>query len=420
MKILQVLPRFDQSVWGATENLVWHLSRELMARGTVCTIAATREPAQCALEVVEGIEIHRFLCAPERWRWHRKVHGDEVSYDELESPALDVFLRKNRFDLIHCFAFGSLARDVYAAAAETGIPFIMHCRSCDYRSCDMAQPPRGGTAERRMLLADPKLFEEAVAINSEALAGADLVLAGDRNLTRGLSDWLENGRVEYFPPGVDYDYFNQPAKVDFRSFYQIPPQRAILLAVGGILSCKNQKALIETVMVLNNRGKNCHLVLLGAVLSRQYLRELEAIAAERAMGDRMTVIPGLPPGDERFRAAYQSAALVVQPSQYDVVGMTVLEAFAAGAVTCVARVGGGSDLVRDGENGFFGTPSCFPEWIARCERLLDPRNYAELEKIRVAAYKTAREFRWELRAADLLNIYQRILERNHGKTGMVS
>jgi len=112
MKILQVLPRFDQAAWGATENLVWHLSRELMARGTVCTIAATREPEQCALEVVDGIEIHRFLCAPERWRWHRKVHGDEVSYDELESPALDIFLRKNRFDLIHCFAFGSLVRRV--------------------------------------------------------------------------------------------------------------------------------------------------------------------------------------------------------------------------------------------------------------------------------------------------------------------
>ncbi len=407
MKTLLVLPRFNRAMWGAAENQAWNLARTLNAGGRVqCEIAATRMPDEAALEMMGDIPVHRFLCAPERWHWRRRARGGEVSFDELESPALDIFLRKNRFDLFHSFATGALGGAVAKAAFETGTPLVVSCRSCDFRNQDVLRPAAGrseATESGGELVGE--LFDEAVAGNARALAGAELLLCGDQRLARLLKSRLAKEHVRYFAPGVDFDYFNRPSPVDFRQFYQIPPQRPIILSVGGILQCKNQKLLLETAAILNSRGWNCQLVIVGPVLSPHYFREFEALRQERALADSVTVIPGLPPGDERFRAAYQVASLVLLPSQFDAVGSVVLEAWAAGAPVAVAPVGGGASLVEDGVNGRRAEPRHFQKWIACCEELLDERRRVEHEKMRAAGSARARELRWEARGAELAEIY---------------
>ena len=150
--------------------------------------------------------------------------------------------------------------------------------------------------------------------------------------------------------------------------------------------------------------------------SAKYAAEFKKEVNERKLSEMVTFIPGLPPGDECFRAAYQAASLVMLPSLCDVSGSAVLEAWAAGVPVIAAPVGSGGDLIEDEVSGKLITPFDFHSWVRCCEDLLNERNRANLEKMRSNAMAKARNLKWENRLFDLEKIYDEIIEQHKLKT----
>ena len=124
------------------------------------------------------------------------------------------------------------------------------------------------------------------------------------------------------------------------------------------------------------------------------------------------IIPGLPPGDERFKAAYQAASLVLLPSRYEVSATAVLEAWAAGVPVVASPAGSGGEIITDKVNGRLASARYFQDWVKCCEELLDERNRSALEKMRSAARSEARKYRWQERLKELMDIYNEVITLN--------
>ena len=168
--------------------------------------------------------------------------------------------------------------------------------------------------------------------------------------------------------------------------------------------------LLDILSVLRNKNINCHLVVAGWGAEEDYLTEFKAQVAKLKLEAFVTCIPGFPPGDEFFKAAYQTSSLVLLPARYDVGGAAVLEAWSAGVPVVVSPVGCGGELVVDGENGRVVPLSDFSQWVSSCCDLLDERNRALLEKMRSSGRNTARSLSWDKRLEKLLEIYEKCIK----------
>ena len=402
-KILFILPRIDRLKWDSLTDQAWNMAKLLVAGGQAqCFIAAGRGEDEKAMEVVCNVPIHRFMPHQARWKFLRRQQKSDLDAGVAELPGLELFLRKNHFDLVHIMCKGHLCEWLSQLLDQLKTPYVISCRSEDFRSVDAVTGKHGETHG---------LFRKVYRDYGTALKHAEKVFCSDHALRRLLAMELGDLPLVYWTPGVDVERFSRPAAVDFRQFYQIPPSRKIVLTVGKLCESKNQQLLLETVSVLNNRNWNCQLVVIGWCESEDFMLKLRCQADARNMSNSITVIPGLPPGDECFRAAFQAASLVLLPSRYDVSASAVAEAWAAGVPVIASPVGGGGDLIEDDVNGKLANPGNFQDFVRSCEFLLDERNRRELEKMRSDGMVRARSMRWERKLEDLMEIYNQILNK---------
>ena len=403
MKLLLVLARFDRHKWDSLTNQAWNIARLLTASGKMqCVIAAGRNEDEPAMEVVQNVSIHRFTPQRSKWSFLQKKSKSDRRNNNACLPGLEIFLRKNHFDLVHVMSPGRIYDMVAGIAAERNIPCLVSCGSGDFRSLDMA-----GSHNRYLGMVS--VFNKVFNGYATMLRKADRVFCSDSRLRRILSGLLEDRQLVCWHPGVDWEYFARPATVDFRSEYQLPSNCMLLLCVGRLSEDKNQKMLLEIILLLKRRGWNCKLLLLGAADDPEYKRSFEKYIDEHKLNSLVKIISGLPPGDERFKAAYQSSSLVLLPSRYDVSANSVLEAWAAGVPVVAAPVGSGGELITDKVNGRLVPVRDFHEWVNCCEELLDERNRSAVEKMRSMAANEAKKYRWSEHLQELFAIYQEVI-----------
>ena len=385
MKLLLVLARFDRHKWDSLTDQAWNIARLLTASGQAqCVIAAVRGSDEPALEVVKNVSVRRFSPKLSRWKFLLKKPAVCCSEDNAELPGLEIFLQKNKFDLIHVMTPGRICRIVAEIAEKRNIPCLVSCRSNEFKPLDAA------AISGRNSAVTPE-FSKAFSEYSSALKSVDRIFCTDHALRRALAGELGDRQLVHWQAGVDWEYFAKPSEVDFRKEYQLPIRSMLLLTVGGIAAGKNQKMLLEIVSLLNRRGWNCKLLVLGWTAEADYYKKLETYIAEHKLSGMVKIIPGLPPGDERFKAAYQAASLVLLPSRYETAASAVLEAWAAGVPVVASPAGSGGEIITDKVNGRLVPVRDFHEWVSCCEELLDERNRSALEKMRSAARAEARK-----------------------------
>ena len=403
MKILLVLREFNRHRYDALADQAWNTALNMTADGQVqCVIAAGRNPGEMAMEVIGNVQIRRFGSEPEPW-WARcwKKHTGEVGTERL--PGLEIFLDKNQFDLVHIMCTGRLCVQAAEIARKRNIPYVISCRSEDFRLYDAVSNTLNSSA------LSP--FQTHLRSYGDGLMHAARIFCSDHNLRRHLAERLGDRKLIHWPCGVNVEFYSKPSAVDFRQFYQLPKSRNIILSVGRICCNRNQKMLLDILAVLRNKNYNCHLVVIGPAVDAGYLKGFQAQITALKLDGFVTYIPGLPPGDEFFKAAYQAASLVLLPGRYAVGGSAVLEAWSTGVPVVVSPVGGGGELVIDGENGRVASPGDFQQWINCCCELLDERNRSQLEKMRSAGMNVARNSNWDKRLSELMEIYKNCIKK---------
>ena len=148
--------------------------------------------------------------------------------------------------------------------------------------------------------------------------------------------------VEVVPNGVDVARFAKPVEVSGLRERWTNRSDAIVIFPASRLEVKNGIDTIVRSLVFDER---LVLVLAGDGSQRKML---EGLAGELGVSDRVVFLGGI--AHEELPAYYQSADVFARPSRSEGMGISFIEAMAAGLPVVATTVGGIADFARDGEN----------------------------------------------------------------------
>jgi len=227
------------------------------------------------------------------------------------------------------------------------------------------------------------------------LARSNQVTAVARSVANELAAYgLDPARVSVLGNGTDTDFFTPPAQPP-------APARPIIFYAGRLAHRKGLFDLIEAFRLVLNSHPQATLKLAG---DGSLLSELRKCANREQLGDKVEFMGHL--GTRAaLRDAYQQAHVYVQPSHYEGLPTSLLEAMSCATPAVATNVSGHPDVIESGRNGLL-VPAKAPDQLAQAiAQLLDnPDNAGALGR---AGRETVREhFSWPQIAKRYLAIYQ--------------
>ncbi len=272
---------------------------------------------------------------------------------------LRAFLRDNRFDLVHCFAFSA---ELWGAFARRLMPrrsrpvLVTSVRSTyDWYTPMQWRMKRWATGQ-------------SAAVVANSLAGSDHALKM-MGIPKGSIDVVYNGVVE--------------ASADRESLPVLPSgDRVTALFVGRLVEQKNVPVLLRAMKRLLDAGVAIRLLIVGDGPLRDSLSD--AIAA-MALGEVVALL-----GERSDTGALmESTDFLVLPSLQEGLSNVVLEAMAVGRAVVASSVGGNVELVEPMKTGLL-FPSDDDRELANamCRLVTDP---ALRERLGAAGRRRAAE-----------------------------
>ena len=411
--VVNVVRRFAFEEWGGTETVVWNMSKELARLGLVPEIAATRALSADPDGARDGIAIRRFdyfyprfpLSADSVLRLDKKG-GDPFSRGllaHLSSP--------RGAALLHCHSMARMAGMTRRAAKRLGIPYALSFHGGHYEVPpeelrEMMRPIRGSLNYGKLLdwlLRGGRALEDCGGI----------VCVGYSEHLRAREQFPDKP-VAYIPNGTHPELFDRKPSGSFRAERRIGADAFLILCVSRIDYQKNQKILVELTARLAATGEDVHLALIGPATAPDYHAELTALVAKLGLQNKVTIIPGLPPGSPELVDAYLSSDLFVLPSLHEPFGIVVLEAWAARLPVLAAKVGGLRHLVEDGRTGLFFDPRSLEQLEALTRSAMADRGLGR-RLADNARREVVERYSWDKTAAQQLDFYAEVLERHHGR-----
>ena len=238
-------------------------------------------------------------------------------------------------------------------------------------------------------------------LRREMLQGCNMLLPNSyKELEWIQSILMVNTKAKIVYHGIDQVFFNTDSKW-FIDKYEI---RDFILCVGRLSPIKNQLSLIRAVKDLN-----IPLVLIGPVNNREYAMK----CAEEANG----LVKYIPPLNQKeLASAYCAASVHVQPSWFETVGLSSLEAAAAGTPVVVTVRGAAKEYFEDKaeyiepdnlESIRMGIQTAVKglgknKQEAESKKSFDLKNYVR------------ERFTWENAAKDTLEAYEQVLADDSG------
>lgn len=257
--------------------------------------------------------------------------------------------------------------------------------------------------ERRHHLIPPGTGTERIRLEPAIGRSASAVLAGsadeESELTRA---GVPRQSIRVVPCGVDIDAFTPEGPVADRN------GRSRLVTVTSLDSYDE----LSTVLRALPRVPNAELVIAGGPPREQLAddpahRKLAELAETLGVADRVEFTGHVSHG--ALPPLLRSADLMVNVSEYDPVGMTVLEAMACGTPVVATGDGGQVDAVVDGTTGILVPPRRPALLAQRIRRLME--HPMQLAAFGVAAADRARSrYSWDRIARETLSVYDRALD----------
>ncbi|MBO7685738.1 MAG: glycosyltransferase family 4 protein [Kiritimatiellae bacterium] len=390
LKIAHVVRRYSSAEWGGTETVVCHTVAEQRKLGheprIFCT-AALQPP---------GTPPDGVSCFPYFYPYFPMPAADRLRLDKKGgspySPALFRAVRDFCPDVVHIHAGGRLACAAVKLAQRLGVPCVMslHGGAAAVPASEMEEmlkPLKGKFPYGAFL-------DRMFGMRFDPLARVNAIICISHEEERRLKEKYPGRNVQYLPNGVEGTHLGEAALLPLQ-------ERSLnVLCVSRIDYQKNQLALVD---ILAARPA-CRLTLVGPITAQWYADKITARVRELGVGDRFTLIPGLPPGSAELEAAFAAADVFVLPSVHEPFGIVALEAMARGIPLIASNVGGLPDFVRDGKNGMLFDPSAPNGLVDAFDRLvaLPP---ARVGQMLADARATVENYAWPNVIARLMDIY---------------
>jgi glycosyltransferase involved in cell wall biosynthesis len=252
------------------------------------------------------------------------------------------------YDVVCCIDYRGVALGVLAARAWTGRPVLVQAQTTGVLSADNIDGilsrwglSSQGTGARVLKRPARALYRRA-----------DAFACISREIEReALACGVPRERVHYLPNAIDMTEF-QPASADERAAlklrFGVPPGTLACLFLGRLSREKGLMDLLEAWRLL--RPANAVLLIAGPDMDDHPWNvgpAARAFVAEHGLQATTSFLGSI----SDVRPVLQAADLVVQPSHFEALGLSAIEALACGAPVVACAVGGLLDFVVDGENG---------------------------------------------------------------------
>ena len=206
------------------------------------------------------------------------------------------------------------------------------------------------------------------------------------------------------PCGVNLELFKPMDKSAARLHFNLNGEK-VLLYVGRMDPLKGVENLLHATRALKEYFPIKLVAVGGGDQSQPELKRLRKLSAELQIEDSVSFMGSM--RQEELPPLYNAADVCVVPSYYESFGLVALESLACGTPVVASRVGGISNVVRDGETGYIleeNRPQFLTETIAKLFSNQSPcMNSAELIR------ETVEGFSWSRIAENMLPEYEEML-----------
>ena len=382
-----------------------------MVRVCLATVADEKFPVKRVLHIIDSLHLggaqevvlNLATCGSARFRHEvATMHGRGIYWDRLRQAGVKVHslsphkllpfylasipwrLLADRPDILHCHLIPSniIAKPL---GALLGVPVVInHDHTNDTRR-----------AESRLLLALDR-FSNRFASHIVAVSAS----CREFLITR---ESIPANDVTLVPNAIDLRRFSpSTARRDqTRIELGLPASARVVAGVGRLNPQKNFALFLDIAAQLALRFPGLHFLLAGDGPEEKMLREK---AAALGIADRVTFSGYV--ADTRL--VYLAADVLLMPSRYEGLPMTLLEAMAMGLPVVASRLDGIAEVIGDGREGFLVPSDDASLFVERTAALLQD---AELSS-RIAQNARAKieaSFSVERMTSAVEEIYDRFL-----------
>lgn len=322
-------------------------------------VLAPHAPGSALREIMDGVEVHRFRYAPVRLQ--RLAYAGGIAANLKRSPWNYLFV--NSFLLGFFFAALRLvrSREIDAVHAHWLIP--------------------GGLVASALKILYPRLRCVATAhgadvfrLRGRAFAAARRWVAGEVDHVTvvggaladqaGLEGWWSPGQCSIAPMGVDIPPMPRHIPAD--------PRTETILFVGRLVPKKGADLLVEALPYLIPLRQECRLLIAGDGPERT---ALEARTRTLGIADRCEFTG--PYRQRDLAALFARANVVALPfrtaadGDSEGLGLTVVEALAAGVPVTAGHVPAMDELITHGVTGYLFEPGDVEQLVKSLAAILD-------------------------------------------------
>ena len=206
---------------------------------------------------------------------------------------------------------------------------------------------------------------------------------------------IQQKRIKVIPNAIDLSRFPR-FNMNLRTVMNRVP---VVGTFGQLAERKGQRIFLQAVKILLDQGIDAEFVLLGDGPDRPALREL---AVELGVAKRVTFTP------QTVSGQISHLDILVEPSFQEGLGLSVMQAMAAGVPVVASGVGGLYSLIEDGKTGIM-VQAGEAVSLAEAIRLLLENPAERLELARQAREKIEKEFNADIVSEQLLSYYNSLL-----------
>jgi D-inositol-3-phosphate glycosyltransferase len=341
-----ILTPYFYPIIGGVESNAERLARYLVAAGVKVQVLTKRIGRNLPdAEDRDGIAVQRIGPGGERsslGKW-------------LMTPAIVRWLARHAsdYDVVCCVDYRATGVAALLARRVTHRPVVLQAQTTGVLSGDNIDP-----LLRRAGISSGGALAHAFKAPIRALyGGADAFACISRDIEREtLACGIARERVWYLPNAIDMTHFRPLGPGDrdrVRRDLGLPIDRFVCLFVGRLSREKGLMDLLEAWRLL--QPSEALLVVAGPDMTghswdagapgRAFVEQHGLRDHVRFVGPLADVAPML-----------QASDLVVQPSHFEALGLSAIEALACGVPLVASAVGGLLDFVVDGENGRLAPP----------------------------------------------------------------
>lgn len=255
---------------------------------------------------------------------------DRAFYKHKQRKVMRAFrelFHGEKYDVVHAhslFANGHVALEI---KKETGTPYVVAVRNSDVNEFFSMRPWLRRRGLEIMEAADTVVF---ISESYRQRVLSDFIPADKRTDVESKSVVIPNGVNELF-------LSNSPVRP--RHF----DGTVRLVQVGDINRNKNQLGAMKACCVLQKRGYDIHLKVIGRIKDRKVARKLSKCSC-------VELCPPMP--QENLIAEYRMADVFVMPSRHETFGLSYVEAMSQGLPVVYTKGQGFDGRFRNGEVGY--------------------------------------------------------------------